>query len=852
MSSVRWSHVSVIVILFSLIVNHAAGLHSTHAQSPTRQVVESDAPEVEMSGHWQTQTTHQANGGSYRYSSGAEEDVLTLSFSGPSIEVLYIAGPALGTLAIDVDGTVLRTVITTADQTAYTQSARIDYLDTGAHTLKVYAQAGGIIAIDAFVIHADSEIGSGVGLATSDEEGGTHASTCTPPNAIHRVSVNHVGGQATGGNSFSGSISSNGRFVAFITIASLVPGDGDAQYDAYVYDRMTCAVQLVSVSTEGVKANNLASDPSISADGRYVAFVSDATNLVAGDSNAQSDVFVHDRQTGQTSRVSVGAGGTQATGGRSVDTSISADGRYVAFLSGATNLVAGDTNATEDIFVHDRQTGQTTRVSVATGGTQATSNSLDPVISADGRYVGFESFATNLVAGDTNGVKDVFLYDRNTAITTRVSVGTGGTQANGLSLVGFALSADGRFVAFSSNATNLITGDNNGNYHVYVLDRQTMTTTRVSVDSAGAQAVGFSRYPSISSDGRYVAFQSDAINLVSGDTNSRNDVFVHDRQTGQTTRISVAADGTQGTGDSVSPVFSADGRYVSFHANASNLVDGDSNGQYDVFVTPRQQATPDTLALFNPTFEQINLLDTLADSPAAERYTAFSAYVPPTTPGQWVMGDWDHDGLDSPGVYADGAFYFTNVLGETIAADWRAIWFGLNGPPVAGRFSTASNDCIGVVDSVPYGGVTIFALYFTCGMSGASVVVPLTFQWLSAPLPDPTFTGTFQFMAGDFNGDGLDSIAVRRNEFIAYGNVNPTAGPAIFDLAQYIGAPGTGDNGTFVVGDWDGNGLDSFGLFYQNGELFYRHDLDFNSGVYLNQSIGMPFGNVGVQVASWR
>ncbi|KAB2857041.1 MAG: hypothetical protein F9K46_13435, partial [Anaerolineae bacterium] len=152
MSSVRWSHLSVIVILFSLVVNVVAGLHSTHAQSQTPQVIESDAPDVTVSGHWQTQTTPQASSGSYRYSSGAEEDVLTLSFSGPSIEVLYIAGPSLGTLAIDVDGTVLRTVITTADQTAYTQSARIDYLSNDSHTLKVYAQEGGVVAIDAFVI----------------------------------------------------------------------------------------------------------------------------------------------------------------------------------------------------------------------------------------------------------------------------------------------------------------------------------------------------------------------------------------------------------------------------------------------------------------------------------------------------------------------------------------------------------------------------------------------------------------------------------------------------------------------------------------------------------------------------
>ena len=156
----------------------------------------------------------------------------------------------------------------------------------------------------------------------------------------------------------------------------------------------------VSVASDGTQSNNSSYNPSISANGRYVAFESEATNLVRGDTNNFRDIFVHDRQTGQTTRVSVASDGTQANG-HSYDPSISADGRYVAFASLANNLVSGDTNDQQDIFVHDRQTGQTTRVSVASDGTQASGHSFNPSISADGRYVAFVSSASNLVGGDT-------------------------------------------------------------------------------------------------------------------------------------------------------------------------------------------------------------------------------------------------------------------------------------------------------------------------------------------------------------------------------------------------------------------------------------------------------------------
>src|SRR6058998_1751352 len=241
----------------------------------------------------------------------------------------------------------------------------------------------------------------------------------------------------------------------------------------------------------------------------------------------------HDRQTGTTERVSVDSAGNQGNGD-STDVALSADGRFVAFTSVAPDLVTGDTNGAMDVFVHDRQTGTAERVSVDSAGNQANGDSTDVALSADGRFVAFTSAAPDLVAGDTNGAADVFVHDRQTGTTERVSVDSAGTQANGSSF-GRALSADGRFVAFISVAPDLVAGDTNGVADVFVHDRQTGTTERVSVDSAGNQANGDSTDVALRADGRFVAFTSAAPDLVAGDTNGAADVFVHDRGTTDTT-----------------------------------------------------------------------------------------------------------------------------------------------------------------------------------------------------------------------------------------------------------------------------------------------------------------------------
>jgi uncharacterized repeat protein (TIGR01451 family) len=338
---------------------------------------------------------------------------------------------------------------------------------------------------------------------------------------------------------------------------------------------------LVSVAPDGTPGNGTSSTPSVSASGRYVAFASNATNLIGGDTNGAKDVFVHDRQTGTTTRVSLASDGSQANGD-SFSPSISGDGRYVAFASSATNLVLGDGNDSVDIFVHDRETGQTTRVSVASDGTGANSNSYQPSISSSGQYVAFESAATNLIPADNNGCSDIFVRDRQTNETTRVSTASDGTPGDEPSYAP-SISADGQYVAFESASTTLVSGDTNGCSDVFVRDRQTNVTTRVSVSSGGAQGDDASSWAAISGDGRYVAFESFATNLVSGDTNSYADIFVHDRQTGETRRASVPDCGGQGSGPSDErPAVSGDGRYVAFRSAAPNLV-GEDAGYVDIF-----------------------------------------------------------------------------------------------------------------------------------------------------------------------------------------------------------------------------------------------------------------------------
>ena len=411
-------------------------------------------------------------------------------------------------------------------------------------------------------------------------------------------------------NSFQASVSADSRFVTFVSLASnLVAGDVSGHPDVFVHDRQSGTTERVSVSTGGAEGNAPSYSPSISADGRFVAFYSGASNLIASDTNFSTDIFVRDRQSGTTERVSVATGGAQAEASSSFP-SISADGRFVAFHSGAANLTVGDSNLRTDIFVRDRQSASTDLVSVATGGAQGNSNSNLPAISADGRFIVFVSGATNLVTGDANGINDVFVRDCQSGTTERASVATGGAEGNASSYES-SISADGRFAVFYSDATNLVTGDTNGTNDVFVRDLQSGTTERASVATGGAQGNGASFESTISADGRFVTFYSEAWNLVTGDTNGDQDIFVRDRQEGTTERVSLDTGGTQGNSASAFPSISADGRFVTFDSYATNLVAGDMNTFQDVFVRDRGQATVAAPATEAPRVPRISLLQSL-------------------------------------------------------------------------------------------------------------------------------------------------------------------------------------------------------------------------------------------------
>ncbi|HTC81100.1 MAG TPA: hypothetical protein VK848_06165 [Acidimicrobiia bacterium] len=336
---------------------------------------------------------------------------------------------------------------------------------------------------------------------------------------------------------------------------------------------------LLSVATDGTHGNADSFAPELSADGSTVAFVSLATNLAAPEPAQVASVFVRDPRTGRTERVSDGVDG--AADGDSRNPSLSGDGLVVAFESAASNLVGGDTNGTSDVFVHDRVSGRTTRVSVDSGGAQGNEGSFTPSISADGRYVAFASEATNLVRGDTNGATDIFVHDRETGRTTRVTVASDGTQVNGDSFTP-SISGDGRFVAFTTDAGNVVAGDDNRASDVFVHDGQTGRTVLVSVASHGHPSARGSFAPCLSADGRTVAFVTDGP-LVADDTNNSEDVYVADLATGGLRRVSVASDGTEGDGPSLGPALSGDGTAVAFESLASNLVVADSNAAEDVF-----------------------------------------------------------------------------------------------------------------------------------------------------------------------------------------------------------------------------------------------------------------------------
>lgn len=398
--------------------------------------------------------------------------------------------------------------------------------------------------------------------------------------AIERVSTDTVGGEANDDSS-APDVSADGRYVVFGSRASdLVADDTNANWDIFVKDRATGAIERVNTSSTGEQANDGAFEPAISANGRYVAFYSYATNLVPGDNNGTADVFLKDRQTGAIELISKKSDGTQGNK-FSQAPALSPDARFVAFSGQSTNFAPTATSGNHKIFLKDRQTGGIVHISVDSSGVELNGSAYNPSVSADGNRVVF------VLEDFTNGVEDhVYVRDRSAGTTSIVSADSAGTPGNASSNTGPAkITPNGRFVVFSSNASNLVAGDTNFSADVFLRDLQTMETSRVSLDSSGGQANGSSHDPSISDDGRIAGFASSATNLVAGDSNNARDIFLRDLQTGETRRISVSDTQAEADAYSSEAEIAGGGGGAVFYSEASNLVANDLNSRVDIFAT---------------------------------------------------------------------------------------------------------------------------------------------------------------------------------------------------------------------------------------------------------------------------
>ncbi len=411
-----------------------------------------------------------------------------------------------------------------------------------------------------------------------------------PLPTTERISLATDGTQGDPGNggSVDAAISADGRYVVYWSEATtLVTGDTNDNWDVFATDRWTRRTTRVSVRSGGTQSSGDNSEatapPAVDANARYVAFASAADDLVPGDTNGVMDILVHDRWNRTTARVSVTSSGAQANGGSRAP-AISADGRYVTFVSMATNLVPGVDGG---VFRHDRTTRRTTLVAANTP--TAISADIWAAISADGRFIAVTSDSSSLVPGDTNGVADTFVRDTVAGTTTRVSVASTGAQGNQGSLGVAALSENGRYVVFTSFASNLAPGDTNGILDVFFHDRWSRATTQISPSTPGPHGTEtqLTFYPAISANGRWVAYTSAVRDFPFGDQHGLSDVFFHDRWAGTTRRISVPDAGGDADNGAVRPSLSADARFVSYYSPAENLVPGDTNQVSDIFVWRR-------------------------------------------------------------------------------------------------------------------------------------------------------------------------------------------------------------------------------------------------------------------------
>lgn len=446
------------------------------------------------------------------------------------------------------------------------------------------------------------------------------------PSRTFFVSGPALGGAANGASA-DAFISSDGDVVAFTSVASnLLPqADGNgAVPDIYTRRFNSDDYRRVSVAPDGSAANAASADPVLTRTGGTVVFTSAASNLVTDDTNGKADIFLR-HGTQPMERMSVASDRTQANGD-SGQPDVSGDGRYVVFASAASNLVPHDTNNQIDVFLRDRATGETRLVSHAYSGGSADGRSSTPAIAQSGRYVTYESTASDIVHDDDNGIADVFLYDVRTGHTERVSVSSRGRGQNASVEAPFTqvsdVSDDGRFVVFDSDATNLVPADTNRDTDVFVRDTKKGRTERVSLNASRVQGNNDSFSPRITPNGRWVAFESFADNLVPAGDGPGEDIFVYDRSRGAPIIASVTADGKPRGKEAVPqllqrPSLSRNAEAVAFGSTAPNLVGDRTGGAEGIFV--RRMDAPEGVKLRVPHFvgRHGGLARFRADDPAA-------------------------------------------------------------------------------------------------------------------------------------------------------------------------------------------------------------------------------------------
>ena len=389
----------------------------------------------------------------------------------------------------------------------------------------------------------------------------------TGPAGISRVSVSSAGAAADFlSPTFSpAAVSADGRYIAFDSFASNLTGNAP-DGGLFVRDTVGGTTTTASNRLDGT-VDDVADSPSISGDGRYVAFVTDGTGLVTGGNSNFYQVYLRDRTTGVTRRVSTKPNGNQGTEDSSAP-AVSNDGRFVAYESDSPGLVTGDTNEWTDVFVYDRVAATNRRVSLTDADAQAETGGDSPSISGDGRFVAFTSFE-RLSAADVDDFQDVYVRDQILMTTTLASVTSSGGSPNAAASFP-VISANGQHVAFTSSATNMDgIADDNGFDDVFVRSLGGSTTQRVSRNAAGGLAHGIAGRPTISGDGRFVAYESSAADAVTDDTNGVGDAFVFDRNTSTTSRVSTDQLGQQLPQGGALPVITTNGTFVTFATDAA-------------------------------------------------------------------------------------------------------------------------------------------------------------------------------------------------------------------------------------------------------------------------------------------